>query len=117
MLFYLKGLRKKLPYVVRHRNADGVNIITFHATSEQAETERKWRRMNGALRVRKIHLSEKEMMPCEEEELTGLQPIRFRLPDIKRSKSTRTSTGGRSGTRRSVIVNSGMVTSASPMSA
>lgn len=115
MLFYLKELRKKLPYVVRHRNADGVNIITFHATSEQAETERRWRRMNGALRVRKIHLSNKEMMPCEEESIS-LQPIRFKLPDIKRSKSTRTSTGGRSGTRRSVIVNSGMVTSASPMS-
>ena len=115
MLFYLKELRKKLPYVVRHRNADGVNIITFHATSEQAETERRWRRMNGALRVRKIHLSEKEMMPCEEESIS-LQPIRFKLPDIKRLKSTKTSTGGRSGTRHSVVVSTGVGASASPMS-
>ncbi len=117
MLFYLKGLSKNLPYVVRHRNEDGVNIITFHATDAAAEIERKWRRMNGALRVRKIHLGKKELTPCADRESTDLLPIRFRLPDIKRSKSTRTSTGGKSGTRRSVIVNSGMVTSASPMNA
>ena len=115
MLFYLKELRKKLPYVVRHRNADGVNIITFHATSEQAETERRWRRMNGALRVRKIHLSNKEMMPCEEESIS-LQPIRFNRLATKHLRSAKTSTGGKSGTMRSVLANTGVGASASPMS-
>lgn len=109
MLFYLKGLSKNLPYVVRHRNEDGVNIITFHATDAAAEIERKWRRMNGALRVRKIHLGKKELTPCADRESTDLLPIRFKLPGTPRLKSTKRHTGGRSGTRRSVIVNSGMV--------
>ena len=109
MLFYMKGLSKNLPYVVRHRNADGVNIITFHATDAAAEIERKWRRMNGALRVRKIHLGKKELTPCTDQESTNQLPIRFKLPDTQHSKSTKTSTGGKSGTRRSVVVNSGMV--------
>lgn len=118
MLYYLKGLSSGLPWIVRHRNQYGSNVITLHATSEAAELERKWRKLNGAKRVRKIHISQKELAQCAlPEESTQLPQVSLKLLDIRSLLSTKTSTVGRSGTRASATGNTGKAANAYRQSA
>lgn len=118
MLYYLEGLTSCLPWVVRHRNDYGANVITLHATSEAAELERKWRKLNGAENVRKIHISQKELAQCTKSGgSTQQQQASSKLPDIRSLLLARTSTAGKSGTHRLAVGNTGRAANASRQSA